>query len=445
MGIRCLLGHDFGETEIEREREEDGDEMVATIREVETCRRCGTERVISENKEVTSIRTATEVGLGSGDRAGDATAGDEPEPTTSDAEIVDSDAESGTASTSDREQANESTATSDRMAADDAATDDESITSDSTPADVGAGDAANGVEGAIADEGLDDSESDDGVILPEEDPQRGRGEWPDAEQAENTTPAETTGGLESGAGTDVGTDIGVDSSPTPDSDPGSNADSDAGESSEETDTGTSAAAGEPAVADDEREDVEILGDDDEADGGDAASASGPAEDAASVTGSEDPADLAPDESAARGAAGNESAREGIERGDDDGETTAWPDHGGADEGFDAEVGGSEDVSFSGNRLTPDVDAQAPEPDAEYVETDTEQAGTNMPQEPRSRKDVDTGIAREESASIDLSDVSDDAKYYCPNCGLTRSAGESSMRAGDICPECRKGYIAELDE
>jgi hypothetical protein len=35
MGLRCLLGHDYGETEIEREREEDGDEMVVTIREVE--------------------------------------------------------------------------------------------------------------------------------------------------------------------------------------------------------------------------------------------------------------------------------------------------------------------------------------------------------------------------------------------------------------------------
>jgi CRISPR/Cas system-associated protein Cas10 (large subunit of type III CRISPR-Cas system) len=34
------------------------------------------------------------------------------------------------------------------------------------------------------------------------------------------------------------------------------------------------------------------------------------------------------------------------------------------------------------------------------------------------------------------------EYYCPECGLTRDVGNSSMRAGDICPECRKGYITE---
>lgn len=56
MGLRCLLGHDFGDPEIQRERQENGDEMVVTLREIKTCRRCGLEQVVSENKEVTSIR-----------------------------------------------------------------------------------------------------------------------------------------------------------------------------------------------------------------------------------------------------------------------------------------------------------------------------------------------------------------------------------------------------
>jgi len=42
MGLRCLLGHDFGEPELRREREEDGNEVVTTtVTEVKTCARCG--------------------------------------------------------------------------------------------------------------------------------------------------------------------------------------------------------------------------------------------------------------------------------------------------------------------------------------------------------------------------------------------------------------------
>lgn len=442
MGIRCLLGHDFGETEVEREREENGDEMVATIREVETCRRCGTERVISENKEVTSIRTAEEIGLGSGDRTGDEAAAETSDSATGDAETVDSDARSGTASSSDREPADgESTAASDEVRPADATPDADSKARDGTPAGVGAENAANGADEAVAGEELDDPESDDGVILPEEDHERGHGEWPDAEQAgESATASETSGRTESGAGTDADRDR----RSSTDSDARPNTDSDAGESTEETDDGAPT-AGEPAVADDEREDVEILGDD-ETDVRDAAGAAGAAESTAGVTDTESPAGPAADENAANGTTGEEAAREETEQRDaDDDDTTAWPDHGGPDEGFDAEVGGTDDVSFSGSELTPDIDAGAPESDAEYVETDTEQTSGSAVEESRSRSDVGTGIAREESASIDLSDVSDDVKFYCPNCGLTRSAGESSMRAGDICPECRKGYIAERAE
>lgn len=56
MGLRCsLIGHDYGESEIEREREEQGNEVVVTVREFKECRRCGNETVVSENKEVTAI------------------------------------------------------------------------------------------------------------------------------------------------------------------------------------------------------------------------------------------------------------------------------------------------------------------------------------------------------------------------------------------------------
>ncbi|MUV90766.1 hypothetical protein GJ629_13365 [Halapricum sp. CBA1109] len=63
MGIKCsLLGHSFDDGTVEREREEQGSEVVITIRETETCTRCGQERVVSENKEVTTLETPDDVG-----------------------------------------------------------------------------------------------------------------------------------------------------------------------------------------------------------------------------------------------------------------------------------------------------------------------------------------------------------------------------------------------
>jgi len=61
MGITCsLLGHRFGETTVEREREEQGSEVVTTITEFETCARCGQTRVVSENTEVTTLAVPDE-------------------------------------------------------------------------------------------------------------------------------------------------------------------------------------------------------------------------------------------------------------------------------------------------------------------------------------------------------------------------------------------------
>ena len=36
MGLRCLLGHEYANREVEREREERGNEVVVTYRTVET-------------------------------------------------------------------------------------------------------------------------------------------------------------------------------------------------------------------------------------------------------------------------------------------------------------------------------------------------------------------------------------------------------------------------
>lgn len=66
MGLRCLLGHDYANREVEREREERGNEVVVTYRTVETCERCGERRVVSENKEVRPVRNPREEGVTTG-------------------------------------------------------------------------------------------------------------------------------------------------------------------------------------------------------------------------------------------------------------------------------------------------------------------------------------------------------------------------------------------
>lgn len=62
MSFKCsIFGHDYGDPEVERDREEEGSEVVITIRETETCQRCGDVRVVSENKEVTTVETAADI------------------------------------------------------------------------------------------------------------------------------------------------------------------------------------------------------------------------------------------------------------------------------------------------------------------------------------------------------------------------------------------------
>ncbi|MFB6254363.1 MAG: hypothetical protein ABEI06_07130 [Halobacteriaceae archaeon] len=61
MSLKCsLLGHDFGEVRTERDREERGDEVVITEREIRTCNNCGEEQVIADNTEVRSVEPAPE-------------------------------------------------------------------------------------------------------------------------------------------------------------------------------------------------------------------------------------------------------------------------------------------------------------------------------------------------------------------------------------------------
>lgn len=198
MAIRCsILGHDFGEAEVEREREEDGNEVVETVREVQTCSRCGKEKLLSENTNVTSL------GRPGDDREGDA--GD------ADVAIDASDGTVGVAS--DDEDGN---AAADTVTATDAATEDGEVSSPDDGSSPGSDEVANDAEiieetadeTAAAEEARGDTaadvvaeaesepapENDDAVILDEDtEPDRDRepGEWPDADDTGDPVGAES--------------------------------------------------------------------------------------------------------------------------------------------------------------------------------------------------------------------------------------------------------------
>ncbi|WP_224270216.1 DUF7093 family protein [Haloprofundus salinisoli] len=122
--------------------------------------------------------------------------------------------------------------------------------------------------------------------------------------------------------------------------------------------------------------------------------------------------------------------------------TPWPEVGGEDEGFDAEPsdGSPTDVTFGGlapERNDYDTDYEGRDGyDAEFI--------ANGNGDLNGASDTAEGFTRAENAAVELETQIEDVptEYVCPECGLTRPSNGSSLRAGDICPDCRRGYIAE---
>jgi hypothetical protein len=172
MSLRCsLLGHNYGETEIEREREEQGSEVVVTVREFEECDRCGKRKVLTENKEVTALESpAPDLESAESSELADSAETDaDATPNEGDgAEIMTDSVESG--------QSPDSA--------------DPSTASDASATETPAGTSSPGVEDDL-DEGQSAAD-DDGVILDDDETEergdRRPGEWPEAEEIH---PAET--------------------------------------------------------------------------------------------------------------------------------------------------------------------------------------------------------------------------------------------------------------
>ena len=372
MGLRCLLGHDFDEPELQREREEDGDEVVTTVREVKTCARCGETQIVSENTEVTTMeQLADEAAANAG---GESDAGAAAPPTRDDSPSTEGVAGPGAASGGG--------------ASPGPATADEGVTLDEEPG----------------------SGSDDAVILDD---------GPAADEATGTAGAGPASG-----GVDASADSGEPSNAAGASDPAAGPDP-ADEDTELLDAGEGSASGGPPGVDAESD-----------------AASGGETDAESDDGVILDEDEAPTDDRERGAWPE------VDEGDADADgSTAWPDHGGEDEGFSAEVGqgGEAGVEFGGG-LAPEAAEGGEEggggteagDETEYVEAPGDADAVAFDAD----GDDGTGITRGESPELETVGDNEPTEYYCPECGMVRAADGSSMRAGDICPECKRGYVDE---
>ena len=360
MGLKCLLGHDYSAPEIERERVEDGDEVVTTLREVQTCARCGETRVVSENTEVTTMARLT-----------------------AEAEALD-------------ESATRTETLSGEPSPDGLSTDDSPTPDSSTP-----------------DSSVDDSSTPDSPTPDSSTPDSPPAEpaSPEAAPSTETEPTASDGRRASTA--------------TPETDDGV-------EFIEETTP--NAAAGHPATEDpltaDEAPTMnEARTDEPPGDRSD------PADDGAEILDSEPAADDSTTTTA------GVSQGDGRERGawpavdapadastETDGEHRSWPTPDAEDEGYAASTASNADESDD-------------EPVA-YVGGPAAEAPATA------QSDTATGLVRshdQRAAPAEEAQLRGPTEYYCPACEMTTDTEGSSLRAGDVCPACRGGYVAERSQ
>ena len=448
MGLRCLLGHDYGDTRTEREEEQRGDEIVVTETEIEECTRCGDTRVVSENTEVRSLaHTESAEPSTDGPQTGEP---GPPDPTDAappeDVEVVIDDAESDTGGF-------------DGPAA---STGNQSVETDRPTTD----------DAEIID-GDDPEPSEPGV-----EPERALDQWPESDV---THPEEAGGADHAPTSTEPGetaddSEI-VDADGRKTADDSEIVDADAYATSDDSEEAAEIVdADAHATSDDSEEAAEIVdadahttGDDseetaeivdadahetDESGGvteGDEERLDGeePVVDDAEIVegpGGED-AEIVDETHSAESPAAREARSDVVEGVTDepptptddaeivDGDGGAWPSHDTDDEGYDAQPDdAASDVSVDGMQPSVDPESLLDDEDTEFVASEPAATGPTT---------NGTGPG-EEATGVDLSTTHDDSsgEYFCPDCGHAEPVGGSSMRKGDICPECMRGYIDE---
>ncbi|GGL69841.1 DUF7093 family protein [Halocalculus aciditolerans] len=385
MGLTCsLLGHDYGEPEVVRNREEQGNEVVETVREVKTCTRCGNEQIVSENTEVRSIRQPEEVGIDEDTtRPGDATS-----------DAGDDDAAADTAQSTSADEAAEA----------EPSIEDQRIEAETDwpdPDDDGGGSGRSASSGGTpepstsASEGsaggefepAQSAEEDDGIILEDTgEEEAGKEQWSEPAGADGENVGELTGEEPTPDGEDV--EVMTDTTTTTESTPT--------DSTRSQETGGSASA--------------------------------------STSGSRSTSGTAASSTSSGGDGG-------------------WPEAAGVDEGYDATNpaddtdDGESGVSFGGS-LTPSrteetASAAAADEDAELLGSDESDTSAAQPATAAERVDGDAANAEGDAASAG-SRADPGAKpeevLVCGECGHEASPERLSLRAGDICPDCHRGYL-----
>ncbi|QCC55817.1 DUF7093 family protein [Natronorubrum bangense] len=344
MVLRCsLLGHDYGETEVEREREERGSEVVVTVQEYEECVRCGERNVISENTEITSLSLQAD--------ADSLPTEPEPEPDTAAA----ADTEAADSVETPPDVATETDAT--------ALIDDEDDAAEFIDADASEDDAefihdeAEAAESTTPPSDADASEADDGFDVPTDE--HGEPVTDDGEILEETDETDPDRDREHGAwpeSEDVGPPVGSETTP-------------AGWPDDESDTDEAATATDSTV---DSMDTEVT---------------------------DDAIVLEDDSDHEAGGVGAESAA-----------------------AADARTATTE---------PPAADTQS-EVDDEHPEAD---AGSGIKRATSAPAPGESGGTAREGVPTE---------FYCPQCAFVAPGTRSSLRTGDICPECRKGYLSERE-
>lgn len=418
MGLRCsLLGHAFGDAVTERDRETRGAEVLITVRELERCERCGAERVIAENMEVRHLGADSDA-----DERSDQRADEEGEDTWED--VTGAEADSRTAPGPGGE-ARRGPARGEAHAeeqSDDATADiTQYVEHAEEPA---ASEPESG--GATADEGAgtetaSQPEEDAEFIDAEPEPSEGS----ESEPGTADTPA---GETDEGQPTEPGEGDTIEDQGFIQADPEAAA--------SESSSGSESAQDESDQAEDDSHPVEddaIIMDNDageearESDVGRRELAgSGNMFDASEPAGSDGNGVSADQDDAER--MGEERAEE-------------WPDReqeGVADTGPTPSEGPSDVEEWPGTEKEEDSE---PTDSSFQFSTDAHGRGTD-PEAGRPGK-TPSGLTSE--GPVDVTGGSDDdppKSVVCPECGYSADGVGTSLRAGDICPECHGGYLAE---
>lgn len=412
MGLRCsLFGHDFDEPAIERDREERGAEVVITVREVKTCRRCGAEQIVAENTEVrhaSAGQPGTKI----------------PEPE-QEADALD---ETNREGPPDQEPGKDGAQPSVESERPEPETPDISQYVDSAEEDSGRGGRpepttpdSTEAAGAEADEPTVDHEDAEVEILDSED---------ESSAAENVDEAD----LKSEPPVDAESESPVDAGPeaeTASTDEGDMADEITDDSFEEG--SDEAQADEPEPDDDEKDDAIILDNDDGQD--------------------ERASDIGRRELAGTGNMFDASAPEN----DDSGSPTEPRTEPGPSERVEPESGEDEAEGVP-EEAEPTEDADGisqrePWPDEERLEEDSPRDdpafqfghAPDRTDEGESERYDEPDAGFTSAGSVDVTGSSEDSSpsaLECPECGYQATFGGTSLRAGDICPECHGGYLAE---